>query len=337
MENQYAGKQSFRLKQPVIMQGWSSIAGKKEGEGPLGEYFTRIITDSYSNQKTWEQSESQFQKLALDALLEKTNHGHDEIGAVVSGDLLNQCISSSSALSNMNIPHLGLYGACSTMAESLLIGSMIVNGGFSKNCAAITSSHFASSERQFRFPLDYGGQRPPTSQWTVTGSGAILLGLTGKGPKITACTIGTVVDLGIKDANNMGAAMAPAAVATICAHLNDLNLNIDDFDYIVTGDLGAVGVDALVSLADKKGLDLSGKILDCGLEIFDREIQDVHSGGSGCGCSALVLCGKLLDLLNKGKLKRILFCGTGALLSPTSVQQGLSIPGICHAVAIEGV
>ena len=215
MENQYAGKQSFRLNQPVVIQGWCSVAGKKEGEGPLGNHFTKIISDSYTNQKTWEQSESQLQKLALQTLLEKTQHKRDEIGVVISGDLLNQCISSSSSLSNMNLPHLGLYGACSTMAESLLIGSMLVNGGFSKNCAAITSSHFASSERQFRFPLDYGGQRPPTSQWTVTGSGAILLGKNGIGPKITACTMGTVIDLGIKDANNMGAAMAPAAWDTI--------------------------------------------------------------------------------------------------------------------------
>lgn len=337
MENQCVGKQSFCLKQPVVIQGWSSVAGKKEGDGPLGESFTKIITDSYSNQKTWEQSESQLQMMALEALLEKTQHKKDEIGTVISGDLLNQCISSSSSLSNMNIPHLGLYGACSTMAESLLIGAMVVNGGFCKNCVAITSSHFASSERQFRFPLDYGGQRPPTSQWTVTGSGAVLLGKIGSGPQITACTIGTVVDLGIKDANNMGAAMAPAAFATISAHLNDLNISLNDFDHIVTGDLGAIGVDALVKLSAKCGIDLSGKILDCGLEIFDRKTQDVHGGGSGCGCSALVLCGKLLDLLNTGKLKRILFCGTGALLSPTSVQQGLSIPGICHAVAIEGV
>jgi stage V sporulation protein AD len=223
------------------------------------------------------------------------------------------------------------------MAESLLIGAMAVNGGYYENVVAITSSHFASSERQFRFPLDYGGQRPPTSQWTVTGSGAILLGNTGNGPKITACTTGTVVDLGITDANNMGAAMAPAAFSTIQAHFADLNENLDDFDLVVTGDLGAVGVEALIKLSKTNGIDLSGKIFDCGVEIFDSNTQDVHAGGSGCGCSAAVLCGRLLDLLNTGKLKRILFCGTGALLSPTSVQQGLSIPGICHAVAIEGV
>jgi stage V sporulation protein AD len=289
------------------------------------------------SQKTWEQSEIQLQKMAFEALLEKTQQSRENIGAVISGDLLNQCISSSSSLRNMNIPHLGLYGACSTMAESLLIGAMAVNGGYYENVVAITSSHFASSERQFRFPLDYGGQRPPTSQWTVTGSGAILLGNTGNGPKITACTTGTVVDLGITDANNMGAAMAPAAFSTIQAHFADLNENLDDFDLVVTGDLGTVGVEALIKLSKTNGIDLSGKIFDCGVEIFDSNTQDVHAGGSGCGCSAAALCGRLLDLLNTGKLKRILFCGTGALLSPTSVQQGLSIPGICHAVAIEGV
>lgn len=337
MVNKHAGRQSFTLKQNVVIQGWSSVVGKKESEGPLGSYFTKVINDSYMNQKTWEQSEIQLQKMALEALLEKTRKSRGNIDAVISGDLLNQCISSSSSLSNMNIPHLGLYGACSTMAESLLVGAMVVNGGYYENVVAITSSHFASSERQFRFPLDYGGQRPPTSQWTVTGSGAILLGCTGNGPKITACTTGTVVDFGITDANNMGAAMAPAAFSTIKAHLTDLNENLDNFDLIVTGDLGAVGVEALIKLSIANGMDLSGKIFDCGVEIFDRKTQDVHAGGSGCGCSAVVLCGKLLDLLNTGRLKRILFCGTGALLSPTSVQQGLSIPGICHAVAIEGV
>lgn len=337
MVNKHVGRQSFSLKQNVVIQGWSSVVGKKECEGPLGSHFTKTIHDSYMNQKTWEQSETQLQKMAFEALLKKTQQSRENIGAVISGDLLNQCISSSSSLRNMNIPHLGLYGACSTMAESLLIGAMAVNGGYYENVVAITSSHFASSERQFRFPLDYGGQRPPTSQWTVTGSGAILLGNTGNGPKITACTTGTVVDLGITDANNMGAAMAPAAFSTIQAHFADLNENLDDFDLVVTGDLGAVGVEALIKLSKTNGIDLSGKIFDCGVEIFDSNTQDVHAGGSGCGCSAVVLCGRLLDLLNTGKLKRILFCGTGALLSPTSVQQGLSIPGICHAVAIEGV
>jgi len=200
----------------------------------------------------------------------------------------------------------------------------------------MTSSHFASSERQYRFPLGYGGQRTPTAQWTVTGSGAALVCSTGKGPKIESCTVGTITDLGIKDANNMGAAMAPAALATIKAHFEDMKTSAEDFDLIVTGDLGQVGKDALLALARKQGLSLSGKLQDCGTLVFDLQTQDVHAGGSGCGCSAITLCSELLNRLNAGKLKKILFCGTGALLSPTSTQQGLPIPGVCHAVCISG-
>ena len=222
------------------------------------------------------------------------------------------------------------------MAESLLMASMAVGGGFMNNAIAMTSSHFASSERQYRFPLGYGGQRPPTAQWTVTGSGAALVAKGGNGPKITACTVGTVTDLGIKDANNMGAAMAPAALETIKTHFNELHTCADDFDLIVTGDLGQLGKEILLTMAQKDGLSLGGKITDCGSLVFDQLKQDVHCGGSGCGCSAIVLCGYLLNKLQTGKLKKILFCGTGALLSPTSVQQGLPIPGVCHAVAITG-
>lgn len=336
MISQHHGKHSIRFSDPPIIQAWSSVAGKKESEGPLGGNFDKIITDSFFGQQSWEQAESKMQELALQILLDKTKLEYADIGVVLSGDLLNQCISSSSSLSNKEVPHIGLYGACSTMAESLVLGSMIVNGGFYDRVAAVTSSHFASSERQFRFPLDYGGQRPPTSQWTVTGSGAAMLCKHGNGPKIASCTLGAVVDLGVTDANNMGAAMAPAAFDTIYTHLSDLNMRIEDFDYVVTGDLGALGVEALLALAKKENINLEGKVLDCGLEIFNRTNQDVHCGGSGCGCSALVLCSSLLKKINAGQIKRILFCGTGALLSPTSVQQGLSIPGICHAVTIEG-
>ena len=261
MENQHRGKRSIRFKSPPILQGWSTIAGKKEGEGPLGSCFDIVVTDSYFNQSSWEKAESRLQETALCILLEKTKLEYKDIGAVLSGDLLNQCISSSASLSNKRIPHLGLYGACSTMAESMLLGSMLVAGSFYDHVAAITSSHFASSERQFRFPLDYGGQRPPTSQWTVTGSGAVMLTNRGCGPKITACTIGSVVDQGVTDANNMGAAMAPAAFDTIYTHLMDMDVGPDAFDYIVTGDLGAIGVEALLNLAKKEALDLSGKIM----------------------------------------------------------------------------
>ena len=213
---------------------------------------------------------------------------------------------------------------------------MAVGGGFRSCAAAMTSSHFASSERQYRFPLGYGGQRSPTAQWTVTGSGAVLLSNTGKGPQITSCTIGTVVELGIKDANNMGAAMAPAALATIKAHFEDLQVTADDYDLVITGDLGQLGKEVLLTLAQQEGLNLGGKLTDCGTLVFDVTKQDVHAGGSGCGCSAITLCGYFLNQLQEGKLKKILFCGTGALLSPTSTQQGLAIPGVCHAVCIEG-
>ena len=330
------GKQSFVLPGPPVIQAWASVAGKKEKEGPLGAYYDITNTDSYFGQATWENAESQMQKLAIDTLIHKANIHPEQIGMVYSGDLLNQCIGSSFTLRNQNIPHLGLYGACSTMAESLILASMTVSGGFSDNVIAMTSSHFASSERQYRFPLGYGGQRTPTAQWTVTGAGAALVCSNGTGPKIESCTVGTVTDLGIKDAANMGAAMAPAALATIRAHFRDLNCCADDFDLIVTGDLGQLGKDLLLTLAQREGLHIGGKLMDCGTEVFDLIKQDVHSGGSGCGCSAITLCTSLLDKLQRKKLKRILFCGTGALLSPTSTQQGMSIPGVCHAVCIAG-
>jgi len=319
-----------------VITTWASIAGKKEVEGPLSHTFDIKCRDTYFGQSTWEQAEKHMQQLILNKLVSKAGITRQDIGLVFSGDLLNQCIGSSFSLRNTGIPHLGLYGACSTMAESLLLASMAVGGGFSDQVVAMTSSHFASSERQYRFPLGYGGQRTPTSQWTVTGSGAALVCSQGTGPKITACTIGTVTDLGIKDANNMGAAMAPAAYRTIRAHFEDLRCSPSDFDLIVTGDLGQTGKELLMELAAKDGISLGGKITDCGTLLFDNTTQDVHSGGSGCGCSAITLCGYLLEQLKSGKLKKILFCGTGALLSPTSTQQGLSIPGVCHGVCITG-
>lgn len=330
------GRQSFRLENPPVITTWASIAGKKEVEGPLSHTFDIKCRDTYFGQKTWEQAEKHMQQMVLKKLITKAGIDQSEIGLVFSGDLLNQCIGSSFSLKNTGIPHLGLYGACSTMAESLLMASMVVAGGFSDSVVAMTSSHFASSERQYRFPLGYGGQRTPTSQWTATGSGAALVCSQGKGPKITACTIGTVTDYGIKDANNMGAAMAPAAYHSIRAHFDDLHCSPSDFDLIVTGDLGQTGKELLMELARKDGISLGGKITDCGTLLFDNTTQDVHSGGSGCGCSAITLCGYLLEQLKSGKLKKILFCGTGALLSPTSTQQGLPIPGVCHAVCITG-
>lgn len=334
MASQKCGRQSFQLAQLPVIRCWASVAGKKESEGPLAHTFDITSQDTYFGQKTWEQAEKQSQQMALEKLAEKAGMKKNDFDLVLSGDLLNQCIGSSFSLRNMNIPHLGLYGACSTMAESLLIASMVVGGGFADKVVAQTSSHFASSERQYRFPLGYGGQRTPTAQWTVTGSGAALVCSSGTGPRIDACTIGTVTDLGITDANNMGAAMAPAAFQTIRAHMEDLHRIPEDFDLIVTGDLGQIGKDVLLEIGKRQGLLLGGKLADCGCMVFDNTVQDVHAGGSGCGCSAITLCGHLLNELNSGKLKRILFCGTGALLSPTSTQQGLPIPGVCHAVSI---
>ena len=330
------GSHTFRPGQPVYIAQWASVAGKKEAEGPLGHGFDIKSMDTKFGEKTWEQAEKKMQQLALNKLLQKARLKAGDIDLVCSGDLLNQCIGSSFSLRNTGIPHLGLYGACSTMSEGLLAGAMAVGGGFAKRVVALTSSHFASSERQYRFPLGYGGQRPPTAQWTVTGAGAALLCREGKGPKITGCTIGTVTDLGVTDANNMGAAMAPAAFSTIKAHMEDMNRTPEDFDLIVTGDLGQLGKEVLLELGRRNHLPLGGKLADCGTLVFDNTTQDVHAGGSGCGCSAITLCGYLLNQLNEGKLRRILFCGTGALLSPTSTQQGLPIPGVCHAVSIAG-
>lgn len=336
MASQKRGRQSFQLQEPAVITAWASVAGKKETEGPLGYTFDVKCRDPYFGQKTWEQAEKHMQQQALKKLAEKAGMAQTDFDLVFSGDLLNQCIGSSFTLRNTGIPHIGLYGACSTMAEGLMMASMAVGGGFGDKVVAMTSSHFASSERQYRFPLGYGGQRTPTAQWTVTGSGAALVCGKGAGPKITACTIGMVTDLGIKDANNMGAAMAPAAYATIRAHFDDLKTGPEDFDEIVTGDLGQLGKELLLELAREDGVNLGGKLTDCGTLVFDNTKQDVHAGGSGCGCSAITLCGYLLGQLQQRKLKKILFCGTGALLSPTSTQQGLPIPGVCHAVCITG-
>lgn len=330
------GRRSFLLPQSPVITHWASVAGKKESQGPLAKTFDITSQDTLFGQKSWEQAEKRMQQLALETLMKKAGIFPEDLDVVFSGDLLNQCIGSSFTLRNRNIPHIGLYGACSTMAESLLTAAMAVGGGFADRAVAMTSSHFASSERQYRFPLGYGGQRTPTAQWTVTGSGAALVQSTGHGPRIRSCTVGVVTDLGIQDANNMGCAMAPAALSTIRAHFEDMKTGPEDFDLIVTGDLGQLGKEMLLELARLEGISLGGKLADCGCMVFDNTRQDVHSGGSGCGCSAIALCGELLNRLHSGKLNRILFCGTGALLSPTSTQQGLPIPGVCHGVCIEG-
>lgn len=329
------GKQSVVFEKHPVITTWASVAGKKEGDGPLRDLFDIVNEDAHLGKKTWEQGEQKLQQMALQTLISKSGLDLSEIDVVFSGDLLNQCIGSSFSLRNQNIPHVGIYGACSTMAESLMLSAMTVEAEYADRAIAMTSSHFASSERQYRFPLGYGGQRTPTAQWTVTGAGAVLVCSEGNGPIIDSATIGTVTDLGITDANNMGAAMAPAAFQTIRAHFDDLSCGPDDFDMIATGDLGQLGKEILLELFEREGIPLGQKLVDCGTVVFDSTSQDVHAGGSGCGCSAIVLCSDLLFRLSHAKINKLLFCGTGALLSPTSTQQGLPIPGICHAVSMK--
>ena len=333
MSGKKLGKQTVALAQPPSIVGRSNVVGKKEGEGPLASFFDYIAGEDTFGESTWEKAESAMQKRALAQALEKAGLAARELDWLFAGDLLNQCIGSSYAAREQNLPFFGLYGACSTMGEGLALASMVLDGGFGERAATVASSHFCSAERQYRTPLEYGGQRTPTAQWTVTGAGAVILSREGNGPYITHVTPGRVVDKGIKDANNMGAAMAPAAWDTISAHLRDTGRSPSDYDLIVTGDLGELGSQLLLELLERDGIQLSNHT-DCGLLIFDQKRQDVHCGGSGCGCCASVLTGYLLTGLEQGKWKRILFCPTGALHSPTASCQGESIPGICHAIAI---
>ncbi len=314
------------------VSAYAAAVGKMEGDGPLRDCFDYIADDVTMGEVSWEKSESKFQQYAFNTALSKGGFAEKDISFIFAGDLLNQCTGSSYNLRETNIPVVGLYGACSTMAESLALASVFIDNSVGCNAAALTSSHFCSSERQFRFPLNYGGQRTPTSQWTTTGSGCAIVSPHGEPPYVKAVTFGTIQDMGIKDANNMGAAMAGAAYATISKHLANTNSSIDDYDLILTGDLGKVGSDLLCDLFSKDNVDISQKHNDCGLMIYDMEKQDVHAGGSGCGCSASVLCGYILQEIAQGKLKNVLFAATGALLSPTVVQQGESIPGISHAI-----
>ena len=316
------GAQTLVFESKPVILSRAAIGGKKEGEGPLAAHFDFLGKDAKLGQKTFEKAESKLQELALDTAKRKLGISYEDIDVLFAGDLLNQCISSSFAARGTSIPFLGLYGACSTMAESLLLAAAFVDAGFADTAAALTSSHFASAERQYRFPLGYGGQRTPTSQWTVTGSGCCIVGKSGHGPRIEAATIGKIQDYGIKDANNMGAAMAPAAIDTMQAHFRDLRRVPSDYDLIVTGDLGMLGKTIVLDQFRRIGVDLSSVYNDCGLLIFDTKKQDVHAGGSGCGCGASVLCGYLLDRLEKRELRRLLFCATGALLSPTICMLG---------------
>lgn len=328
------GKQTVFFNEPAYITNSCAVGGVKEGEGPLGDSFDIIVSDDKMGQPSWELAESAFQKTAVEILLKKEGLTCDDIDYILSGDLQNQCAATHYGLRETNIPFLGLYGACSTMVESLCVGAMIVCGGYAKRVICTTSSHFCSAEKQYRNPLEYGGQRTPTAQWTATASGAAMLQDRGTGPRITHITTGRIVDKGITDVSNMGSAMAPAALDTLTAHFKDTGLSPEDYDLILTGDLGTVGSEILRDMIKKDGYDLKNLHNDCGMMIYDRQEQDVHSGGSGCGCCAGVLCGHILRRMQKGELKKILVAATGALMNPLTVLQGESIPCISHAVAI---
>lgn len=328
------GKQTVRMQNGVGIAGYASVAGKKEGEGPLRRYFDILMEDAEWGEKTWEKTESKMQKSAVAHAVEKAGINLSDINYIFAGDLLNQCIGSSFGLRELEIPFLGVYGACSTMAETLGLAAMTVDGGFADCSAAVTSSHFCTAERQYRTPLEYGGQRTPTAQWTVTGAGALILSKSGGAPYVTHFTAGKIVDLGITDANNMGAAMAPAAADTLLAHFKDTGNRPEDYDLILSGDLGEVGRSILVDMMNDEGYDIAENYNDCGCMIFDGKKQDTHAGGSGCGCGASTLCGYVMNRMKAGELNRVLFMATGALLSPTSTLQGESIPSVAHAVVI---
>lgn len=335
MAQKRLGKATIALQNPPTILASASVAGKKEGEGPLAKYYDEILTDDLYDEKTWEKAESKLQKSAIQHVITKANIPTNQIDYIFAGDLLNQCAGSHYALKDTALPFFGLYGACSTMAESSSLAAMAIDGGYADHCVAITSSHFCSSEKQYRFPLEYGGQRPPTAQWTVTGSGALVLAAKGNGPYITHVTTGKIVDMGISDANNMGAAMAPAAVDTIVTHFEDTGFAPSFYDLIITGDLATVGSDIARDLVCASGFDIKNNYNDCGNLVFDIKEQDVHAGGSGCGCSAIVFCGYILDQIRQGNLNRVLFLGTGALMSPLNLLQGENIPGIAHAITVQ--
>lgn len=328
------GNRTFKLENPPSIAGYYSIVGPKEGEGPLKDYFDEILEDDLWGEKSFEKAETKIQEQTIRAAIENANLSLSDIDVLVSGDLLNQIVASGYSARGLGIPFLGLYGACSTMTESLAIGSMLIDGGFGDKIVCATSSHFSSAERQFRFPLEYAAQRTFSAQWTVTGSGATILSAAGEGPFITHVTLGKIIDPGIKDASNMGAAMAPAAMDTLINHFKDTGFKPSDYDLIITGDLGIIGKSIVIDLMKEEGYDLEGIYTDCGAEIFDPKAQDTHAGASGCGCSATVFNGYILKEMERGRFKRVLFAATGALHSALITQQGESIPSICHAVTI---
>lgn len=329
------------LEKNISILGYSAVAGEMEQAGPLQNKFDRVFSGDTDGEKTFERAESKMQLCAAKFAIEKSGLSNEQIGLVCAGDLLNQCIGSSYGLCSLNIPFVGLYGACSTMAEALVVACVFLEANVAQTALAVTSSHFCAAERQFRFPLEYGGQRPLSAQWTATAAGAVVLGRDFEklenecDVKIKALCIGKICDLGVKDINNMGAAMAPAAADTIVNFFEKTSTSAQDYDLILTGDLGEIGTTILNELVEREGFAFKGRHCDCGLLLFDRNMQDVHAGGSGCGCSAAVLCADILNRLKSGKLKKVLFVATGALMSTIANKQGESIPAIAHLVLLE--
>ena len=329
------GKQTIKFDHPPSIISTASIVGPKEANGPIAKYFDNCLGDEFWGEKTWEKAESKIIKEAANLAVQKSNFSFSDIDYCFAGDLLNQCISSTFGFRDSNVPFIGLFGACSTFVESLISASVFINSGAGEKALCAVSSHFCSAEKQFRFPLELGNQRPPSSQWTVTGAGATVLSSKGTGPFITHATVGKIVDMGIKDSNNMGAAMAPAALNTLLRHFKDTGRKPSDYDAIFTGDLGHIGKEILSELSKLRGYNIKSNYNDCGVLIFDKDSQDTHSGGSGCACIATVFSGYIYKQLKEKKFKKILLIATGALTNATTAQQGESIPGIAHAVAIE--
>ena len=345
MRKKTVGKRSVLFTAPPVIIGAGSVAGEKEGEGVFGKYFDLVEKDPLFGGETWEEAESKMQQLAAQIALQKAGLQPKEVRYMVAGDLLGQLIATSFGIMNFNIPMFGVYGACSTMGESLAIGSILVDGGYADYVVALTSSHFASAEKQFRYPLAYGSQRPYSSTWTVTGSGAVVLASSEVKWKrketdyveVRGITTGIITDYGIKDSMNMGACMAPAAADVILHNLKDMKVKPDYYDKIITGDLGTIGQRILIDMMHGYGYDIEKQHFDCGTEIYYNKEQKTNAGGSGCGCSAITLCGYILEKMRNKEWKRVLFVPTGALLSTVSFNEGNSIPGIAHGVMLEAV
>ena len=330
------GKSTYIPSSAVTVGAWQAIVGQKEKEGPLGKYFDLYSNDEYFGQETYEKAEAQMQKEAMNRVFEKANLRDEDVDFIFAGDLLNQCVSSAYGSRDRGAGYFGLYGACSTVIEAAIIAAMTIYGSFAKRAVAITSSHFCTAERQYRYPLNYGSVRPPSAQWTVTGSRCLLL--TDEDipnmPKISAFCPGTIIDMGISDINNMGAAMAPAAADTLKKYFRDTKTSPDSYDLILTGDLGSIGHELVKTLLERENISLGANYLDCGMMIFDADKQDVHAGGSGCGCCASVLAAYVLPQMQAGLYKNVLVAATGALMSPTTNQQGESIPAISHLIRL---